>query len=204
MELPVYKVIEGKNDVLLSAPHAFAHNRPTLRSTLKLGEEYTAEIVKEVCAITGSWGIYLDKTSEHFDPNYHKLDRNPYKEKILELLKEKKITKVIDIHGLSDFHSFDLGFSYCMRYSKSKSMAMQVIDRLAKKQELKGLSYHIWYDTKYNPWHGEDDLQETITEFVCDQNKFPAIQLEIAWYVRKDPILRHAVIDGLSEFIMSL
>ena len=204
MELPVFKVIEGKRDILLSAPHVFPHSRPTLKSSLKQGEEYTDEIVKGVCLKTGAWGIYLCTNSPDFDPNYHRIERNPYKQKIFGLIKEGKVSKVIDIHGLSDFHNFDLGFYYCIRYLRSKNMANQIIDSLAKYPELKGLAYHIWYDTKFDPWNAQDSLQETITKFVCGMNKYPAIQLEIAYYIRKDPVLRQAIIEGISQFVLSL
>lgn len=196
MNVRNYNIIEGTYPVLISAPHVFSHKRPSIRGVMKQGEPNTDVLAKLIAQKTGAWVIYLKESSTEYDPNYHKLENNLYKAEIKNLVKEKKINTVIDIHGLSDFHHYDLGVFYGMRFRKSRDIAQSLVGELGKKRPLKDLTYCIGYTSK--------NLQETITEFVNEKLRLPAIQIEIARYIRLDAQLLESMADGISELIKKL
>jgi hypothetical protein len=196
MNVRNYNVIEGTYPVLISAPHVFSHKRPSIRGVMKQGEPNTDVLAKMIAQKTGAWVIYLTQSSTEYDPNYHKLENNLYKSEIKNLVKEKKINTVIDIHGLNDFHHYDLGVFYGMRFRKSRDIAQSLVSELGKKRPLKDLTYCIGYTSK--------NLQETITEFVNEKLRLPAIQIEIARYIRLDTQLLESMADGISELIKKL
>jgi hypothetical protein len=196
MNVRNYNVIEGIYPVLISAPHVFSHKRPSIRGVMKQGELNTDVLAKLIAQKTGAWVIYLTESSTEYDPNYHKLENNLYKSEIKNLVKEKKINTVIDIHGLNDFHHYDLGVFYGMRFRKSRDIAQSLVSELGKKRPLKDLTYCIGYTSK--------NLQETITEFVNEKLRLPAIQIEIAKYIRFDPELLENMAEGIAQLIKKL
>ncbi len=188
-----FKIIKGSNPVLLSAPHVFGHRRPSLTLSYKLGEPWTNTIVEEVCANTGAWGIILvDETD--FDANFHPLEENPYKGEVANLIEEGKVTRFLDIHGLSDEHDFDIGVFYPSRFLKSIHLAQQLGQSL-NHGALRGSSTCIF--------RFEDNGQETLGEFVASKLRVPSIQVEVARYIREKPLLRNTFIENLSELLRS-
>lgn len=186
------QIIEGSIPVLLSAPHVYSHRRPSLTLSYKLGEEYTDDIVKEVCATTGAWGILQSKETP-FDPNYHILKGNPYKESVKEIILHGKVLKFIDIHGLNPSSDYDLGIYYPSRFFRSISLS-QEISRALDKGKLRGINACRL--------RLQDDLEETLGEYVASELRVPSVQLEIARYIRESDKLRNSLIQNLSSYIL--
>jgi hypothetical protein len=186
-----FEIIEGKKTVLLSAPHAFLHKRPKLSGAYRQGERFTDDIVREICSVTGAWGIVLSADID-YDPNYQVMERNEYKKAVQKLCKENNVNQFIDIHGMADGSDFDLGIFYPSRFTKSKSFADIVRQDIAK-GELYGVSSALF---KFR-----DDDEETLGEFVAGKMKIPAIQIEISRYIREDAGLRKSFIKNLSDII---
>lgn len=186
-----FKVIEGTNPVLLSAPHAFSHRRPSLTLSYKLAEPWTDEIVKEICMNTGCWGIFLTDECD-FDPNYHPLKSNPYKQELVNIIKENKILKFLDIHGLNNENEFDVGVFYPSRFLKSINLSREICDSIDR-GPLKGISTCVF---RFN-----SNDHETLGEFVASRLRVPSIQIEIAKYIREKDILRNSFIENLSEYL---
>lgn len=46
-----------------------------------------------------------------------------------------------------------------------------------------------------------DNNQETITEFVASNLRIPAIQIEVARYIREDESLRNSFVENLSKVL---
>ena len=47
-----------------------------------------------------------------------------------------------------------------------------------------------------------DDLEETLGEYVASELKVPSVQLEVARYIRESDKLRNAFIGNLSEYVL--
>ena len=94
-----FKVIKGKNNILISAPHAYKHIRD---GKVKSNEYNTSNIVKILKYFTDSHIIYTDKPTKE-DPNFDV--KNEYKNILIQYIKENNIKYFIDIHGYVDAKS---------------------------------------------------------------------------------------------------
>ncbi len=191
METAQFQRIEGKVPVLLSAPHVYPHRRPTIMGSYKLGEPYTDNIVKEVSADSSSFGIYLSKECD-YDPNFHKAMKNEYKKAVKEVVVKNKIERFVDIHGLRDNQDYDIGIYYTTRFSKSLQFAYEIEEELGRGL-LNGINIRIFRFL--------DNGQETLGEYVASKLRVPAVQLEIARYIREDEKLRKSLIKNLSTIV---
>jgi len=194
--MDIFQVQEGKNNnVMFSAPHVYNHARLGVDKRMKQGEPYTDEIVKEVARRAESFAISTIIESLEFDPNFNVEKSNPYKAEIRKIVKSQKIKSLIDIHGLSDSHSYDFGIYFKPRFLKSRQMAFGIAEIL-NKGKLRGSLFQVLY---FRP-----DGQETISEFCCEKLKIPAVQIEVARYIREDDILRGEFVARLEEFVMQM
>lgn len=191
METAQFQIIEGKVPVLLSAPHAYSHRRPTIMGSYKLGEPYTDVIVKNVSADSNGFGIYLTNECD-YDPNYHKEKKNEYKQMVKDIVMKNKIERFIDIHGLKSNQDYDIGIYYTTKYRKSLEFAYEIEEAL-NKGLLNGINIRIFRFL--------DNGQETLGEYVASKLRIPAVQLEIARYIRDDEDLRNAFVNNLSAVV---
>lgn len=194
MNAPIFKTITGIKPVLISAPHVYAHRRPRLNMSYKLGEPFTDHIVEEVCKLSNIFGI-MSVNETDFDPNYHKEKRNPYKQEIRKIVKEKNIKYFIDIHGLKDGNNYDLAIYYPTRFWKSRDLAIQLQENLDR-GELRGINIAILRFL--------DNNQETLGEFVTSKLRIPSIQIEVARYIREDASMRNTLVNNLSDTLSKL
>ena len=186
-----FKIIEGTNSILLSAPHVFSHRRPSLTLSYKVGEPWTDEIVRDLCANTGCWGIVLTEESD-FDANYHLLEDNPYKQEVESIVKDNKITKFIDIHGLSNEHEYDIGIFYPSRFRRSMKLSDEICSSI-NRGHLRGINMCTL--------RFSDNNRETLGEFVAAKLRVPSVQIEIARYIREQNKLRNSFIENLSNYL---
>ncbi|MEG2510945.1 MAG: tRNA preQ1(34) S-adenosylmethionine ribosyltransferase-isomerase QueA, partial [Bacilli bacterium] len=96
------KILNGSNNILLSAPHAYKHIR---NNKIKGNEFNTSFIVKILNKMTGTSIIYIKKSIE-YDPNYQ--NDNLYRDLILKYIKEHNIKYFIDIHGMNDYNEYGI------------------------------------------------------------------------------------------------
>jgi hypothetical protein len=185
-----YETIKGKTKFLFSAPHPYPHRRPSLVKKYKGHERYTDDIVRDLCRKTHAYGIYI-KDQVDYDPNYHK-ENNPYKREVERIINDNQIKAFVDIHGLNDDHMIDIAIYYKTRFRKSVELAEEISEKL-NRGKLKGLNIQIL--------RLPHNLQETLTELVATDLRVPAVQLEIARYIRKDKELREEFVKNLSEVI---
>ena len=78
-------------------------------------------------------------------------------------------------------------------YRKSQKIAYELAETVSK-GDLRGVIFQF---LNFSYWN----RQETIGEFVAVTLGVPAIQLEIARYIREDSILREALIQNIAEFV---
>ncbi|HCC67789.1 TPA: hypothetical protein DEP90_01075 [Patescibacteria group bacterium] len=186
-----FDIIEGQNRILLSAPHTHIHRRPNLLKKYKQGEKYTDDIVKGVCKKSGSFGIYITDKVE-YDPNYHPVSGNRYKKEIENIVRSNKIEKFFDIHGLNSIYDIDVVIYYKTRFRRSTKLA-EDLARYIDREDLSGINIQILRLL--------DNHQESLTEFVASQLRVPAIQIEVARYIREDNELRESFIKNISEYL---
>jgi len=186
-----FKTIEGKKNILLSAPHVYAHRRPKLSMAYKLGEPLTDTIVEDICKNTQSWGIVLTDESD-FDPNYHKEKSNSYKQEVKNIVNEKKIKYFLDIHGQKDGHMYDIAIYYPTQFRKSIALARDIQVGLDKGR-LRGVNIAIFRFL--------DNHQETLGEYCATKLRVPSVQIEVARYIRESQKLRDEFIKNLSDIL---
>jgi hypothetical protein len=186
------KVLQGDKKILISAPHAYPHKRPALTCAYKGAEEYTDEMVKEICSNLNCYGIHLISDCE-YDPNYHKEKNNKYKERVRDLIVQNNMQRVIDIHGLRDDSGYDVEIYYTTRFRRSINLAERIAKGLDK-GALRGISIGIF--------RFPDNYQESIGEYVASKLRVPAIQIELEKYIRKDKKLRNEFIKNLSNILL--
>lgn len=188
------EIIEGTKPILLSAPHVHAHRRPSLTLSYKLGEEYTDRIVEDICYKTGVWGIIQSKETP-FDANFHKFKENPYKQSVADIIESGKISKFVDIHGLNLTSEYDLGIYYPSKYRRSINFSKEVRSAIDK-NKLKGINCCML--------RLQDDMEETLGEFVASKFQIPAVQLEVARYIRESDKLRRELVFNLASYILNI
>lgn len=97
-----FVVIPRKSPVLLSAPHGAITYRNNVDQVWHEEDEYTAGMVLLLGELCQTSVIATTWRSEVEDPNYHGEARSAYKQAIRQLVQEKGIRWVIDLHGASD------------------------------------------------------------------------------------------------------
>jgi hypothetical protein len=194
MKSPVFKTISGTNPILLSAPHAYPHKRPKLSRAYKIGEAHTDNIVEEVCKNIDSFGIVLTDESD-YDFNYHKEEDNPYKQEIREIVEKNDIEYFVDIHGLKEHKQYDIEIYYPTKFSKSIRLARTIKEGISK-SALKGANILIL--------RFPETPQEELGEFVASRLRVPAVQMEVARYIRERKDLRNSLIENLSNTLETL
>jgi len=191
MDTADIKIIKGKLQILLSAPHAYSHKRPSLSGSYRAGEVCTDIIVESICKDINCFGI-MQSGEVNYDPNFHRERNNPYKQKVKEIVRSVRFKHYIDIHGLKDGSGYDIGIYYPTRFYRSMAFAQSIAEGLHK-GELKGASIFLFRFL--------DNDQETLGEYVASKLRIPAIQIEIAKYILEDEILRSAFIKNLEKIL---
>ncbi|HQG57630.1 MAG TPA: hypothetical protein PLX79_01505 [Candidatus Dojkabacteria bacterium] len=185
------RIIDGTAPVLFSAPHNFRHFRPNLDNKIKMLEENTTKLVEDLCSKTSAWGIFSIDDLD-YDPNYDSEKNNPYKSEIRQLYNAVKFSYLIDIHGILDNDRYDLNILYKRGFPRSAQLAYDV-KKSIERQNLLGCNIVI------NNFIFDNG--ESISDFVCNKLRFPAIQLEISKSIRDDSVLYDQLINNLSLFV---
>jgi hypothetical protein len=189
-----FEVLDGKQPILISAPHVYAHKRPNLSLSYKQGEPCTDYIARHIAEESNANAIY-STTELDYDPNYFKILQNDYKHEVNDLIKKKKIKYFFDIHGLSDEYPYDFGIYYLNKYNKSKNLAYGLAQSL-NNESLRHCLIQIL--------NIQTGSAETLTEFTASKLKVASLQIEISRYIREDEILRESLIANFCDFLSTL
>ncbi len=172
-----WRYIPGRIDVLLSAPHAAAHSR---NGHLKEEDEYTAALARFVGEQTGAHVLYVRRKLDH-DPNYDQCSL--YKTKLGEIIRSQHIRCVIDLHGASDHHDFgiELGTMHGQSFEEHLELVLVAFAEQGFTLDGQGLG-RLVLDGNFTAGGGTH--QETITRYVWETFKVPAMQVELNSRVR--------------------
>ena len=166
-----FKIVKGKNPILLSAPHVYPHIRPNFEDTPKKNELYTKEIVQTIAMKLDVSAIYTT-SKQHSDPNWY--IESPYRKGIFDLIEENDIKIFIDIHGLNIDNTEDI----IIFVNKLDISGNQIAQKL--KNELMNYFKEVPVKEFIN------NEQFTISEHIFDKYRIPSLQLELNLRLRRD------------------
>lgn len=185
-----FRTIQGKIPVLISAPHSVRQLR---NGKIKGKDLYTGPIVMEIANQTQCYAIYKIFNNQD-DANYD-IENNEYKEKVLEIIKQRDIQLFIDIHGASDNDEFDIDIG--TDDYKNLNEKKEVLEKFIQLCNKNGI-YKIGIDKKFKA-----NTLHTITKTVAINTKIPCMQIELTRKYRsiEDFEKMRKIIDIIVELI---
>ncbi|MBD3329855.1 hypothetical protein GF357_05170 [Candidatus Dojkabacteria bacterium] len=178
---------------MISAPHVFAHKRPALENRYKVEEEFTDKLARIIADRIPVYSV-VSLQAQKFDPNFYSKNESPYKREISSIISRNKIDLMVDIHGLDPLLHYDFAIYYPLKYYKSMKAAKVLKDHL-QSGSLRGSIVHLL--------NFPNDDGETLSEFAASQKKIPAVQLEVAKYIRQDDELLDLTAEQIITFLKS-
>lgn len=187
-------VSQGVRPILISASHGSLHLRNSNEQILRQAEINTLNIAKALSDKIG--GFFIGANSQlDYDPNFDPKSRNTYKKTVEQIIKENKIKYFIDIHGLSDRYLYDFGFYFERSFRNSRKLAVTISNGIVSKELRGSISQILYFPIGFG---------ESVSSFVCKNFKIPAIQIEVARYIREDEILTESFVGVVSQSIKGL
>lgn len=187
LKIESFKYKLGKTPVLVSAPHSTTQIR---NGKEKAKEIYTGAYAKFISKQTGASYIYKSFNNND-DANYDII--SDYKTKILDIIKEKNIKLLIDIHGASDKHEFDIDIAT----NNYKNVNRNITEKLKMYLEKNNIK-NVYIDDTFKA-----DKINTICYYISNKIDIPCIEIEITKkyreYEKKENM--YNIINGISEFI---
>lgn len=178
------KIMNGTIPIILSAPHAVKQTR---NGTIKKEDVLTGAIVEYLCKKTGVNGI-IRSCNYNDDPNYYNEGQSlKYKDAILECIKRKNIAILIDIHGCSNKHEFDIELG--TNNGKNINQNTELLEIL--NNEFSKIS-KVSIDEKFRA-----SKSTTVSNYINTRSGIPCIQMEISSALRKE---KNSLIKLLSAF----
>lgn len=98
-----FEIINGKEKIILSAPHNVKHVR---EKSVRPRETKTGTMVKVLSKKYKTFGIYKNSKDCNNDANWDK--KCEYKEYIKNIVKKEKIKALIDFHGMAAHREQDI------------------------------------------------------------------------------------------------
>ncbi|MBI4148325.1 hypothetical protein HY490_03480 [Candidatus Woesearchaeota archaeon] len=164
-----FRVIAGKRNVLLSAPHATRHVR---EGAAKDADFCTGAIARAVAELTGATVIFTTHKSAN-DPNFvDAVDGRliPYKQALADLSRAGGLTAVLDVHGASETQPFDVDFGTLNGKSVlGNPLLIHLLSASFKAEGFGELTSNVF----------AAEQQASVTKFASQQLGIPAVQLEI-------------------------
>ena len=108
-----FRTINGKNNILLSAPHSTMHKRG---NSIRNSETRTGQLVRDVAIKANTYGIYKSRP-ELNDANWDK--KSKYKDEVIAMVNKYNITALLDIHGMAAYRKQDICIGICAACSFS-------------------------------------------------------------------------------------
>ena len=187
------EIIPWTFPVIFSAPHAAPQTREWER---KPCDEFTWEIVRQLCQKTWAYGIIRIENFDD-DPNYYNewfsLD---FKNEIVDLMVKNGIKYWFDIHGCKDdlWFSIDIWTNYWENINQNLDFLINV---------QKNLSNNFWkvaVDEIFDAWKSE-----IVSTYVSKKVSCPYIQLELCRALRQDTeylvdLLSNTILDTMNLF----
>lgn len=171
-----FKIINGTIPIILSAPHAVKQNR---NGIIKEEDKLTGAIVEYLCMKTGANGIIRTCNCDD-DPNYENKGKSlKYKETILNIAKQRNIKLLMDIHGCTNKHGFEIEFG--TNYGENVNHDNTYLEIFEKEFSKIG---KVSIDKKFMAKN-----EGTVSRFINKNSKIECIQIEISAKFRKEQLV---------------
>ena len=184
-----FEFIEGKEKIILSAPHSVRQFR---NGKIKGKDMLTGAMTILLQKNINCYCIYKTKNIND-DANYD-IENNDYKDKIIEIVNKDKIKFLLDIHGAKDGQEFDvdIGTDNLKNLNKKTEYVIEFL-KIAEKYGINATVDKIF----------KASTQHTISNTIARKTKIPCMQIEIAKKYRNieefDNIKK--ILDFLEEFL---
>ncbi|MCQ2976779.1 MAG: N-formylglutamate amidohydrolase [archaeon] len=184
-----FELQEGKEKIMLSAPHAFIHLRD---GEIRLAETNTNKIVLDLCDELKTYGIYKTISSDN-DANYDKDCQ--YKKECLKQVKRSKIKLLIDFHGMASEREEDIciGIANYELVNNDKEFIDQVI-KIFNKNGFKNVSIDKPFDCT---------RKECVSNYIHAETGIYAMQIEINGKYRLEDS-KEFNLDGIKKSIKDI
>ncbi len=184
-----FRYFEGTLPVLVSAPHSVRHIR---HKKIKPSDEFTGSMACILNKLTGCHSLVVTKLYGG-DPNFD--DKCIYKDLIKNICATNRPRLLIDIHGASREHDFDIDIGTMKGNSLlGKDRYAALLRDSLEKYEIPRISENRFTVS----------AQNTVTRFVSQQLGIAAVQLEINKRFRaphQNPEDYCRMVGALAEFI---
>lgn len=171
-----FKIINGTIPIILSAPHAVKQNR---NGIIKEEDKLTGAIVEYLCMRTGANGIIRTYNCDD-DPNYENKGKSlKYKQAILNIVKQRNIKLLIDVHGCTNNHGFEIEFG--TNYGENINHDKTYLEIFEKEFSKIG---KVAIDKQFMA-KGDG----TVSKFINKNSKIECIQIEISTKFRKEQLV---------------
>jgi hypothetical protein len=173
---------EGKTPVLITVPHAKGPG----------GEDYVSYIAYKLARALNAHLLIGGVSRAKMDLNRSEADEHPFRKRIREVLSEKRIKLVIDLHGMrGDEPKIELGSA------DGKCATKETLGIL--KEYIESVGFRVDVDKKFKGAKGG-----TVITTFCDPPNREAVQIEISYYIRRNKELRLKLVDALINAVKKL
>ncbi|KAB3532831.1 N-formylglutamate amidohydrolase [Alkaliphilus serpentinus] len=189
----IYQYISGKTPIILSAPHAVKQIRD---GRYKKADIFTGTIGIILQELTGCHLIYRSYTG---DGDANRDIVCPYKGYLAEIIKDKNLLYLIDLHGMDKKHPIDIDIGTLNGKSASWSLKKLVINSFYEFDIHKVKFDHLF----------DADSKGTVTQTIWQSQAIHCIQMEINGAYRnikntKNHLNFYRLLCSLENLILSL
>lgn len=187
-----FRYFPGNAPVLVSAPHSVRHMR---QKKIKPSDEFTGSMAYVLNTLTGCHSLAVARLYGG-DPNFD--DECIYKDTVREICLKNDIKVVVDLHGASREHGFDIDIGT----TGGASLLGQGSYLNLLKEYLSEFGITAISENQFTM-----SGQNTITRFTSEVLNLPAMQLEISKKYRvphQNPAEYCRIMAALMDFIVSL
>ncbi len=165
-EAKAFDVIEGRERIILSAPHSVRQLR---NGNIKGKDSCTGTIAILLQQQLNCYCIYKTKNCND-DANYD-IENNPYKDKIIDLIDKNNINFLLDIHGAKDGQEFDIDVGTAnLSNLNGQNKYIEDFIKIGEKYNL-----NITIDKVFKA-----ETLHTVANTISIETKIPCMQIEIA------------------------
>ncbi|OGZ60987.1 MAG: hypothetical protein A2919_00595 [Candidatus Spechtbacteria bacterium RIFCSPLOWO2_01_FULL_43_12] len=188
-------IIEGSSPVLISAPHAVPIKKNVDgRIYTRKAEKKVSEIVNVLAQNTGAWGIHT--VSKGSLEGWKQEIYGIYKKNVRQIVRSRGVSLVVDIHAAKSDRPFYIDYDFVL---PNKHPHDRAVESMFCHHYLQYFPSHKLSRGYYREEKGSG--KNTLTFYVRNYLKIPAIQIEINKTLKQDEESFRDILKMLYSFI---